>query len=110
MVLSMASAAIGAARVEEEALRGLGRPFSVLWSQLAGLVVTAVGLAIAIPGGSLAYIALASVAGYSALVLGLTVQLVRTTGEPAHRVLLPRRGDVRVVADSLRRLRPTRRG
>lgn len=109
MVLSVASAAIGAARVEEEALRGLGRPFSVLWSQLAGLVVTAIGLAIAIPGGSLPFIALASVAGYSALVLGLTVQVVRTTGEPAHRVLLPRRGDVRVIADSVRRLRPSRR-
>lgn len=109
MVLSVASAAIGAARVEEEALRGLGRPFSVLWAQLLGLAVTAGGLAVTIPDGSLAFIAAASVAGYTTLVIGLTALLVRATGAPVHRVLLPRRGDLRVVVDSARRLLPIRR-
>jgi enterobacterial common antigen flippase len=103
MVLTVAAGIIGITRVQEEALRGLGRPVSVLGSQLVSLVVTVVGLALTVPSGRLAHIALASVVGYAVLSAVLLTQLVRATGLGLHRLVLPAGDDVHVVLAHLRR-------
>jgi O-antigen/teichoic acid export membrane protein len=108
LVLTVAGGVVGITRVQEEALRGLGRPVSVLGAQLVSLVVTAVGLAVTVPSGGLAYIALASVAGYSVLALVLQVQLVRVTGFAPHRLLVPTVADLHSIVEQVRRPRSGR--
>lgn len=104
-VLTVASGIFGINGVQEEAMRGLGRPVAVLWSQLAGLAVTVAVLAITIPGERLVYIAGASVVGYATLALVLAVQIVRITGGGLIELLVPRRADFAAAIEQLRRRR-----
>lgn len=111
LVLTVAGAAFGVTSVQQEVLRGLGRPTAVLWSQLAGLGVTLAGLAATVPSGGLAWIALASVAGYATSALALLVNLVRVTGLPPTAFVLPRADDLhamRAAVQQLVRRRPSR--
>ncbi|WP_208028281.1 lipopolysaccharide biosynthesis protein [Rhabdothermincola sediminis] len=101
LVLTVAGAAFGVTSVQQEVLRGLGRPAAVLWSQLAGLAVTVAGLAVTMPTGGLAWIAMASVAGYGSAALALLVNLVRATGLPAGAFVLPRPEDLHAVRAAL---------
>jgi O-antigen/teichoic acid export membrane protein len=108
LVLTVAGGLVGVTRVQEEALRGLGRPLSVLWAQLASLGVTGVVLALTVPSGGLAYIALASVAGYGVLGIVLLIQLVRVTRLGPHHLLIPTGDDLHYIVHELRRPRSRR--
>lgn len=105
LVLTVASGIFSVNGVQEEAMRGLGKPVAVLWAQLAGLVVTVVGLVLTVPDGRLVFIAFASVAGYTTLALVLGVQIVRLTGHKVTALLVPRRADLVAARDQLRRRR-----
>jgi O-antigen/teichoic acid export membrane protein len=101
LVLTVAGAAFGVSSVQQEVLRGLGRPSAVLWSQLAGLGVTLAGLAVTVPSGGLAWIALASVAGYGTAALALLINLVRATGLSPVAFIVPRAADLRAMRTAL---------
>jgi enterobacterial common antigen flippase len=105
LVLVVAGAIMGLTSVQQEALRGLGKTTSLLWSQLIGLAVTLVGLALTVPTRGLAWIAMASVAGYGVLCLALFSQLVRATHLPIGQLLVPRRSDLATIVDAVRGLR-----
>jgi O-antigen/teichoic acid export membrane protein len=99
LVLTVAGAIMGVTSVQQEALRGLGRTTAVLWSQLIGLAVTLAGLAITVPTEGLAWIAMASVAGYAVLGVALLAHLVRATGLPLHEFIVPRRSDLDALVE-----------
>ncbi len=105
LVLTVAGAIMGVTSVQQEALRGLGRTTAVLWSQLIGLAVTLAGLALTVPTEGLAWIAMASVAGYSVLGVALLAHLVRATGLPLHEFIVPRRSDLDALVEVVHGLR-----
>lgn len=97
MVLGVATAVIGVNLVQEEAVRGLGRPAFVLWSELAGMAVTLTGLFVLLPRYQIGGAAVASLLGYSTSGLAFAWLLRRTTGLGWTVLFLPRSGDVRAM-------------
>jgi len=108
LVLVIAAAASSINTIQQEALRGLGRPDLVLKSQLCGLGVTIVGLAMLLGRFGMIGAAVASLAGYLTIAIALAVNGGRLTGLPISALIMPRRGDVHVLIDQLRVF--TRRG
>jgi O-antigen/teichoic acid export membrane protein len=101
VILVVAFAASSTNSVQQEALRGLGRPSAVLYSQLAGLVMTVLGLALFLVPLGIEGAALASLMGYSTIVLVLVFVGARATSLPWPDVVLPRRGDIRFLIDQI---------
>lgn len=105
LVLTVAAGIVGVTAVEEEALRGLGRPVSPLIGQVVASVLTVVGLLVAVPAGKIFYVALVSVVAYTALAVTLTTLLCRTTHRSPWSFLIPRPADLAAL-----RRTPTRPG
>lgn len=111
LVLVVAGGVLSVGTVVQEGFRGLGRPSEVLWSELAGLGVTAVSLLALLGPLNIMGAAIASLLGYSATLTILIVRLRLFAGVPIAADLRPRRQDVRDVAEStlrvVRRRRPS---
>jgi len=101
VILVVAFAASSTNSVQQEALRGLGRPSAVLYSQLAGLVATVIGLALFLRPLGIDGAAISSLMGYSTIVVVLVVVGAKATELPWPEVVLPRRGDVRFLMDQI---------
>lgn len=101
VILVVAFAASSTNSVQQEALRGLGRPSAVLYSQLAGLGATVLGLALFLVPLGIVGAALASLMGYTTIVVVLVFVGAKATALPWPDVVLPRRGDVRFLLDQI---------
>lgn len=101
LILVLAAAAAGTNGIQQEALRGLGRPTAVLYSQLCGLSVTVVGLAVLLSRWGIQGAAVASLLGYTTIAIVLVFVGAQATAMPWHALVIPRRGDVRALVDQL---------
>jgi len=112
LILVIAAAASSTNTIQQEAVRGLGRPSLVLRSQLLGLAVTVLALAALLGRFGIMGAAVASFLGYLTIAISLAVQGARVTGLPVRSLIVPRRGDVRALVDQstalVRNLRSTR--
>jgi O-antigen/teichoic acid export membrane protein len=75
--------------VIEEGLRGLGNPSAVLYAELAGMVTTALSLYFLLRAMGIVGASIASLAGYSTVMIALLVQARWILGESAATLLLP---------------------
>jgi O-antigen/teichoic acid export membrane protein len=95
LVLVPAAAVLGLNGVLQEGLRGLGRPYAVLRAEVAGLAVTALGLAATLRTMGIMGAALASLLGYSTVSVALLFSARRYAGTSATTLLLPRGEELR---------------
>lgn len=103
MVLAVASAFDSANTIQQETIRGLGRPNGVLWAQLGGLAVTLVGLVVLLRPLGIMGAAVASAVGYATIVAVLALYSAHISHKPLRSVVLPTRGDIRAVRAQLTR-------
>jgi O-antigen/teichoic acid export membrane protein len=103
-VLVVAAAIASVNMVIEEGLRGLGRPVMVLWAELAGLAVTAVALLFLLRPFGIMGAALASVVGYTAVLITLVVASRALTQLAPLDMLRPGRAELEQVWRASRRL------
>ena len=96
MVLVMANALLTLNLVLEEGLRGLGDTSTIFKAELAGLVATALSLAVCLPAFGIMGAAAASVAGYAAVAITLGLSLRRHDLSLA-TTFRPRLADLRYV-------------
>ncbi|MEJ7784693.1 MAG: oligosaccharide flippase family protein [Solirubrobacteraceae bacterium] len=94
MVLVLGSFCIGISLILGSALQGYGRPQDAMWPQLIGLLITIVGLAIALdPLGALGA-AVVSVVSYATVLTGTIRAAVREFEVSPRALLLPRVEDL----------------
>lgn len=105
VVLAMGTSVLGLNGILEEGIRGLGDPRSVLMAELIGLVGTVVLLFLLLPKWGILGAAGASLIGYMAVTVVLSLRTKRTTGLGVSDLLLPNTSDLRVIAEELRGLR-----
>jgi len=77
LILTAAGGVYGYSYVLAEGIRGLGRPMVTLWAQLAGLLATGMFLALLLPRLGLMGAAIASLGGYTAVMVWYLVFLRR---------------------------------
>jgi O-antigen/teichoic acid export membrane protein len=99
LVLVFAAAASSTNTIQQEAVRGLGRPDLVLRSQLCGLAVTVASLALLLGPFGMVGAAVASLLGYLTITVALAISGARVTGLSIAAVIVPHRGDVRALRD-----------
>jgi len=104
LVLVVAAAVDAVNMVLEEGLRGLGRPVRVLWAELAGLVVTALSLLLLLGPLGIMGAALASVFGYTAVLITLVIASRELTHCAVAALLCPGRAEVDRIWLSIRHL------
>src|SRR4029453_2150547 len=97
LVMVGASAIASVNLVLEDGLRGLGRPVAVLWAEFCGLVVTAVALLLLLRPFGIIGAALASVCGYSAVLVTLVVASRTLTHCTPIALLRPGRAEIEQV-------------
>jgi Na+-driven multidrug efflux pump len=85
--------------VLEEGLRGLGHPAVALWAELGGLVVTALALLMLLIPFGIMGAAVASVLGYSAVMVTLAVFVRRLTGCSLSTLFRPNQRDIRQIRE-----------
>jgi len=98
VVLSLAAGVLGVNYVVEEVLRGLGLPGLVLRGESAGVVVTAVGLAVFLPTLGIVGAGVASLLGYLSVLAFLISRLGEKLGTGPGVLLWPRRADLTDMA------------
>jgi antigen flippase len=101
MVLVPAAAVLGLNLVLQEGLRGMGRPYAVLQAEFAGLIVTAIALAVTLRPMGIMGAAIASSLGYTTVCLVLLFKIQQATCLPLSTLLRP---NVREIQSSLARL------
>jgi O-antigen/teichoic acid export membrane protein len=89
LVLVPATGVLGLNLVLQEGLRGLGRPYSALQAELAGLVVTAAALAALLRPMGIMGAAFASLLGYTTVTVVLLYNARRHAGTPMRALLMP---------------------
>lgn len=94
LILSFRGGVGGLNMIMEEGIRGLGDTKAILWSQLIGLVVTAVALSLLLRPYGIVGAAIASLLAYIAVTVSLVVCIQRRTGYTATALLLPRARDL----------------
>ena len=102
-ILAVATVFMGVSAVIGSALQGHGRPQDSARPQIAGLIITIVGLGLTLDSMGAIGAALVSCVAY-AVVLGGTVRAaLRAFGTSAAELLIPRRADVRWLVARARR-------
>jgi O-antigen/teichoic acid export membrane protein len=104
LIMVGASAIAAVNMVLEEGLRGLGRPVAVLWAELCGLAVTVVALLILLRPLGIVGAALASVCGYSAVLVTLVLVSRTLTHYPPLSLLRPGWAEIEQLWRASRRL------
>jgi O-antigen/teichoic acid export membrane protein len=104
LIMVGASAIAAVNTVLEEGLRGLGRPMAVLWAELCGLAVTAVALLILLRPLGIVGAALASVCGYSTVLVTLVIASRTLTHYAPMALLRPGREEIEQIWRASRRL------
>ena len=89
LVLVVASSIAGLNLILQEGLRGLGHPRIVMWSEFAGLAVTALALWFLLQPFQILGAAIASFLGYSAVTIYLVLNVKRLTGLSSAQLFLP---------------------
>lgn len=97
IVLVFAAAVSGMNVIFEEGLRGLGDTTAVFWSELAGLAVTAVGLAIFLRPLGIVGAGIASVLGYLGTFSFLVMRVSHRTNQSLEQLLVIRTGDLQCI-------------
>lgn len=82
--------------VLQEGLRALGHPYAVLWSELVGLLITVVGLALTLGPLGIMGGAISSLAGYFTVTVALVYNTRRLVGVSASELFWPRVDEVRL--------------
>jgi len=101
LILTLAGAVLGLNMILEEGVRGLGDTRAILWSELAGLVVTIAALALLLRPLGIVGAAIASLLAYAIVCVSLVIQIRSKTGCSATSLLRPRRGDFVLVRQRL---------
>jgi O-antigen/teichoic acid export membrane protein len=99
VVLVFAGAILAINQMFEEGLRGLGAPKAVMWSELGGLVVTLVLLALLLKPLGIMGAAIASLLGYGTVAGQLLYRTQELTGCEISALLLPSSLEVLNVCD-----------
>jgi O-antigen/teichoic acid export membrane protein len=94
VILVFAGAVLGINQVLEEGLRGLGAPKAVMWSEVGGLIVTFVLLALLLRPMGIMGAAIASLIGYGAVAIQLVYWTRSATNYDISDFLLPRRSEM----------------
>lgn len=102
-VLTAGALALGLSVILGAALQGHGRPQDAMRPQLAGLIVTIVGLAIALEPLEALGAALVSVVAYTVVLAGTVRAATREFGCSARDLLIARPGEMRLLATVGRR-------
>jgi O-antigen/teichoic acid export membrane protein len=89
LVLVPAGAVVALNAVIEDGFRGLGMPAAVLYSELVGLVVTVISLYLLLRPMGILGASIASLLGYSTVMIALLLQARWLTGESPASLLLP---------------------
>jgi O-antigen/teichoic acid export membrane protein len=101
LVLVAAGAVSGLNLVLEDGLRGLGRPTTLLWAEGVGVFVTVLSLWLLLPLFRMMGAAIASLLGYSAVNIFLTIWATRLTKASISAMLWPAWSEVRSVWNNL---------
>jgi O-antigen/teichoic acid export membrane protein len=104
LLLVPAGCILGLNSVLEQGLLGLGHPYSVLGGELAGLMATALGLALTLRPLHIMGGAISSLAGYSTVCVALVLVVRRLTGVSLEELLWPRMDELRFVVARVRTL------
>jgi antigen flippase len=99
LVLVPAGSILGLNSVLEEGLRGLGDPYAVLRAELAGVVATALGLALTLGPLGIMGGALSSLVGYSTVCIALIRKTRRLTGVSPGALLCPSFAELELGAE-----------
>lgn len=94
LILTVAGALMGLNTILEEGVRGLGDTKAILWSELAGLVVTIAGLAFLLRPYNIVGAALTSLLAYTTISICLLVRIRNKTGYPVAKLLWPKVEDL----------------
>jgi O-antigen/teichoic acid export membrane protein len=95
MVLIAAGAVLGIGQLLEAGLRGLGHPMDVAISELCGLLVTLVTLVFLLRRMGIVGAAIASLLGYSGVMVSLMVMMRRRTGQSIRTIVIPKISEFR---------------
>jgi O-antigen/teichoic acid export membrane protein len=101
VILIFAASISGLNSILEDSIRGFGRPITIMWAELSGLVLTAVSLAVFLPVYGIVGAAIASVVGYSATLIYLLLMAKNLTGLRVSSFLRPQMADVKTLLDRL---------
>ena len=104
LILAPAATIAAMNQVLEDGLRGLGCPVAVMRAEMAGLVVTAIALALMLRPMGIVGAAIASLLGYSTVTLTLLLQACWLTGASPMALLVPRTGDLALYLKQARGL------
>lgn len=89
LVLLAAAVALSIAQLLEEGLRGMGSPMGILWSELGGLIVTAVSLLCLLKPMNIMGAAISSLLGYTAVCGLLLLYVSLLTGCNVRSMFVP---------------------
>lgn len=107
-ILALATVFMGVSAVIGSALQGLGRPQDSARPQMAGLIITIVGLALTLEALGAVGAALVSCVAYTVVLGGTVRAALREFDTSVSQLLVPRRADVRWLVAALGRRRSTR--
>jgi O-antigen/teichoic acid export membrane protein len=101
VLLVLAGSIAGINIILQEALRGLGKPASAMWSEFSGLVVTGCSLLFLLQPFGIVGAAISSIMGYSTTMIALALHARRSVGGSLRNMLLPTADDARFVWKTL---------
>ncbi len=104
-ILVLATGVLSVGEVAQEGVRGLGRPSAVAWAQVVGAGTTVATLVLLLPRLEIVGAAIASLFGYSATTAYLLFVAIRGGRGNWNQLILPRRGDLDLVALAIRAIR-----
>jgi O-antigen/teichoic acid export membrane protein len=90
IVLIAAGAVLGVSQLLEAGLRGLGYPMDVARSELSGLLITLIALFFLLRPMGIMGAAIASILGYSGVMVSLMVMMRRRTGKSIRTIVIPK--------------------
>ena len=105
IVLIIAGTTLYLGQLLEEGLRGLGKSMPILWSEVGGLTITALSLAVLLRPLSIMGAAISSLLGYSIVWLILLGQVRSITGFTIAEILLPSSSQIQEGWKMLRSMR-----
>jgi antigen flippase len=101
VVLMPATGVLSLNVVLQEGLRGMGRPYSVLRAEMAGLVVTAIALVATLRPLGIMGASIASLLGYTTVLAVLLIDARRYGGVSMRELLLPGVKEIRLPIEQL---------
>jgi O-antigen/teichoic acid export membrane protein len=94
LILIVAGAALYLGQLLEEGIRGLGQSMPIFWSEIAGLIVTALSLAALLRPLGILGAAISSLLGYTTVWLVLLTRVRLLTGSTITEILFPSRAEL----------------